>query len=53
VIARSPRNIFRDSLSDEFPGGKALDGLGGQKTYQTQPNSECQVNAPGESDGGG
>jgi hypothetical protein len=28
VIARSPRNIFRDSLRQLHLGGRALDGLG-------------------------
>ena len=40
VIAGSPRNVFRYSLSDESRGGRALDGLGPHKRYQTQPNRE-------------
>ncbi len=37
-IAGSPRNSFRASVSNEFNGGKALNGLGGDKLtepYQT------------------
>ena len=30
-IAGSPRNSFRASVSNEFNGGKALNGLGGDK----------------------
>ena len=40
VIAGSPRNVFRYSLCVESSGGRALDGLGPQKGYQTQPNRE-------------
>ena len=38
-IAGSPRNSFRASVGYEFNGGKALNGLGGDKLtehYQTQ-----------------
>ena len=38
-IAGSPRNSFRASVGNEFPGGKALNGLGADKVtdaYQTQ-----------------
>ena len=38
-IAGSPRNSFRASVSNEFHGGKALNGLGGDKLtepYQTK-----------------
>ena len=38
-IAGSPRNSFRASVSNEFNGGKALNGLGADKVtepYQTQ-----------------
>ena len=35
-IACSPRNSFRASVLRERHGGRALDGLGGQKA--TQPN---------------
>ena len=38
-IAGSPRNSFRASVDHEFHGGKALNGLGGDKLtelYQTQ-----------------
>ena len=37
-IAGSPRNSFRTSVGNEFHGGKALNGLGGDKLtepYQT------------------
>ena len=37
-IAGSPRNSFRASVGNEFPGGKALNELGGDKLtepYQT------------------
>ena len=47
VIAGSPRNSFRASLRYKSAGGRALDGLGGNKAYQTQPNSECQYLLPG------
>ena len=30
-IAGSPRNSFRASVGNEFSGGKALNGLGGDK----------------------
>ncbi len=32
---------------DEFLGGRALDGLGGLPSYQTQPNSEYLSNMHG------
>ena len=38
-IAGSPRNSFRASVDNEFNGGKALNGLGGDKLtepYQTK-----------------
>ena len=38
-IAGSPRNSFRASVGNEFNGGKALNGLGGDKLtepYQTK-----------------
>ena len=38
-IAGSPRNSFRTSVDNEFIGGKALNGLGGDKLtepYQTK-----------------
>ena len=38
-IAGSPRNSFRTSVGNEFNGGKALNGLGGDKlteAYQTK-----------------
>ena len=38
-IAGSPRNSFRTSVGNEFNGGKALNGLGGDKLtepYQTK-----------------
>ena len=33
VIARSLRNIFRDSLAIDHIGGRALDGLGALPGY--------------------
>ena len=42
-IAGSPRNSFRASVSNEFNGGKALNGLGGDKLtepYQTKNAAE-------------
>ena len=39
AIAGSPRNSFRASVGNEFNGGKALNGLGGDKLtepYQTK-----------------
>ena len=39
AIAGSPRNSFRTSVDNEFVGGKALNGLGGDKLtelYQTK-----------------
>ena len=38
-IAGSPRHSFRTSVDNEFNGGKALNGLGGDKLtepYQTK-----------------
>ena len=45
VIAGSPRNVFRYSLGYEPRGGRALDGLGREIPYQTQPNPEYRVGA--------
>ena len=42
-IAGSPRNSFRASVENEFRGGKALNGLGGDKLtepYQTKNAAE-------------
>ena len=42
-IAGSPRNSFRASVGKEFHGGKALNGLGGDKLtepYQTKNAAE-------------
>ena len=42
-IAGSPRNSFRASVGNEFHGGKALNGLGVDKTteaYQTKNAAE-------------
>ena len=42
-IAGSPRNSFRASVEKEFRGGKALNGLGGDKLtepYQTKNAAE-------------
>ena len=41
-IAGSPRNVLRYSVTDEFHGGRALNGLGGRQACQTQSNSECR-----------
>ena len=45
-IAGSPRNSFRTSVGNEFRGGKALNGLGGDKLtepYQTKNVEEMLV----------
>ncbi len=42
VIARSPRNSFRASLSCFLTEVEILDGLGGIPAYRIQPNSECR-----------
>ena len=45
-IAGSPRNSFRASVDNEFRGGKALNGLGGDKLtepYQTKNAIEMLV----------
>ncbi len=45
-IAGSPRNSFRASVDNEFHGGKALNGLGGDKLtepYQTKNAEEMLV----------
>ena len=39
-IAGSPRNSFRASLMDIIDGGRALNGRGGLKSYQTLSNCE-------------
>ena len=41
-IARTPRNVFRYSVTELCPGGRALIGLGPFTGYQTQTNSEYQ-----------
>jgi len=41
-IAGSPRNVLRYSVTDEFHGGRALNGLGAPPGYRTQSNSECR-----------
>jgi len=52
VIAGSPRKIFRYRLGKFSVGGRALNGLGGLPTYQTQSNSECRQLLSRESVGG-
>ena len=45
-IAGSPRNSFRASLKGESRGGRALNGLGGQKLtepYQTPNATACSL----------
>ena len=40
-IARTPRNVFRDSVELIVIEVELLIGLGGVKSYQTLINSEC------------
>ncbi len=40
-IARTPRNVFRYSVTVESVRGRALIGLGPFTGYQPQANSEC------------
>ena len=40
-IARTPRNVFRNSLDLIVIEVELLIGLGGFTAYQTQINSEC------------
>ena len=40
-IARTPRNVFRNSLDSIVIEVELLIGLGGFTAYQTQINSEC------------
>ena len=45
-IAGSPRNSFRASVSNEFNGGKALNGLGGDKLtepYHMLSGKRCEI----------
>ena len=42
VIAGSPRNAFRCSVTCFTPEVELLDGLGGLQAYRNQPNSEYQ-----------
>ena len=42
-IAGSPRNVLRYSVTDEIHGGRALNGRGGHKVYQSLSNFECRV----------
>ena len=53
AIARSPRNIFRDSLGLKCCGGRALKGLGSSQGYQPLPNSEFRQHVYRESGAGG
>jgi hypothetical protein len=41
-IARTPRNVFRDSLATSVPEVELPIGLGGLTAYQTLTNSECR-----------
>ena len=50
-IAGSPRNSFRASLWVKFRGGRALNELGGHKTYRTLSNYEYRGDDVQESDG--
>ena len=43
AISGSPRNSFKGSLEEMERGGKALDGQGGVKTYQSQLNREYRA----------
>ena len=52
VIAGSPRNVFRYSLGYERCGGRALNGLGRQKPYQTQSNPEYRARLSGSESAG-
>ena len=42
-LAGSPRKAFRCRLGAEPCGGRALDGLGREYPYRTQPNYECHA----------
>ena len=42
-IAGSPRNSFRASVSNEFNGGKALNGLGGPKLTEPYQTSNARI----------
>ena len=47
-IAGSPRNSFRASVGNEFPGGKALNVLGADKVtkdYQTKNAGELVISS--------
>ena len=47
-IAGSPRNSFRASVGNEFPGGKALNGLGADKVtepYQTKNAGKLMISS--------
>ena len=46
-IARTPRNVFRNSLGMSVIEVELLIGLGGVTTYQTLTNSECYDILPG------
>jgi hypothetical protein len=41
-IARTPRNVFRNSLRGCLPEVELPIGLGGVTSYQIQTNSECR-----------
>nr|AOE07967.1 hypothetical protein [uncultured bacterium] len=40
-IARTPRNVFRNSVGISLSEVELPIGLGGVKSYQIQTNSEC------------
>ena len=42
VIARTPRNVFRNSVGNCMMEVELPIGLGGVKSYQILTNSECQ-----------
>lgn len=47
VIARTPRNVLRDSLGMSLPEVELPIGLGLSQRYQTQMNSECRYDMSG------
>ena len=46
-IAGSPRNSFRTSVGYEFNGGKALNGLGGDKLTEPYQTKNATIPSPG------
>ena len=51
-IARTPRNVFRDSLGENLTEVERLIGCEGFTAYQVLTNSECHGKLPG-SEGAG